>query len=215
MGFCLPTMSRAPPEEVSSTSMCSSPGKSCPSGAASATAGVASGKSVTSMTRCDRAAYGPGRPLGLTCRRTRVRHPVPSSLPGMASTVVSVSMPAMRLRESASTWRLSSRWCSIAMWPNSAPPARSAGSRSRLAADQMCGWRNSLGVTTRTVSARQNDFFDASETRATTVSPGIASLTNTTLPSCRATEIPPCATLVTSSSSSVPLASLASVIRPA
>ena len=107
------------------------------------------------------------RPLSSTCRRTRVRHPVPSgSSPGRASTSASVSTCAMRCSDSASTCRLSSRWCGSAMCPNSAPPARSAGSRSMDAADHTCARRCSLGSSTRTVSARQNAFLRSSVTRA-------------------------------------------------
>ena len=67
-----------------------------------------------------------------------------------------------------------------------------------------CGRRCGLGSSTRTVSARQNVGLASSVIRATTRSPGIASATNTTRPSSRATLMPPCAMLVASSSTSRP-----------
>ena len=65
-------------------------------------------------------------------------------------------------------------------------------------------WRCGLGSSTRTVSARQKLGLASSVIRATTLSPGIASDTKTTRPSSRATEMPPCAILVASSSTSRP-----------
>ncbi len=62
-----------------------------------------------------------------------------------------------------------------------------------------------LASTTRTVSARQNERLRSSAILATTRSPGTASETNTTRPSCRATATPPCAMLITSSSISRPI----------
>ncbi|OUD99261.1 hypothetical protein CMMCAS06_13800 [Clavibacter michiganensis subsp. michiganensis] len=81
------------------------------------------------------------------------------------------------------------------------------GARSTEAAAQTCGRRCGDASSTSTVSARQNDFLESSVMRARTRSPGIASETKITRPSCLATETPPCAMFVTSTSTSRPTCS--------
>ena len=199
----LSTTRRTPPPDAI-TSTVPTPSKRSPSAGPSISR-TASGSPATGTTRCERAANGPGRPSASTCSRTRVRQPSPPapSSPGAASTSASRSIPPKRRSASCSTSAFSARWRGRAMWPSSAPPARSAGSRSSAASAQTWGTRSGLASSASTATARQKDALRSSVT-ATTRSPGIASATKTTRPSWRATPRPPCAKPVTSSSSSAP-----------
>ena len=139
------------------------------------------------------------RSLSSTCRLTRVRHP---SAPGASSpgfpageiVVTGSAMPPKRTSASSSTRFFSTRCSARSMWPKSAPPGRSAGATLTSAAAHTCGRRCGEASSTSTMSARQNDAFDASVSSARTRSPGIAPSTKTTRPSWRATQWPPWAT---------------------
>src|SRR5690606_35811287 len=72
--------------------------------------------------------------------------------------------------------------------------------------------RRSSGCRMSTASARQYDLCRSSVTSTTTRSPGSACRTNTTRPSWRATQWPPCATGPTSTSNRLPVQSSCSVI---
>ena len=144
-------------------------GTSRPSGATAASSGVASGSSCTGITRCERAAYGPSVPSSATCRRTRVRHPVPSAAPGRASTATSVSIAGHALQrlgehlalQLALVARLDVAELGAARAISGVAVDGCRGPDVRLAE---LGWARARA----TVSARQNDGLESSVMRAST-----------------------------------------------
>ena len=118
------------------------------------------------------------------------------------------STPASRLSCSASTSDLRRRWRAREMWPSSAPPTGGCPcphGAGESATRQKCGTRSGDGSRTSTTSARQNlADSPASVSRIRAFSPGMPWRTNTTRPSCRATQWPPWATGPMSTTSSAP-----------
>src|SRR4051794_12928460 len=159
------------------------------------------------MTSCERCRRSPGSPARSTANRARDRQR--NGPPGSASTRTGTSMPASRDSCSRTTSALSvscPSWltCCQSQPPHFPGPLYGQGRSTRSGAAER----------TSTASARQNRGCRSSVTSTTTRSPGSACRTNTTRPSCRATQCPPCATGPTVTSKRKPTQLAPPAVRP-